>query len=45
MEEIDLKELLAYGLKKIKIFLIILFATVGLGSIYTLFLQKPRKRG
>lgn len=41
MEEIDLKELLAYGLKKIKIFLIILFAMVGLGSIYTLFLQKP----
>ena len=41
MEEIDLKELLAYGLKKIRIFLIILFAVVGLGSIYTLFIQKP----
>jgi len=41
MEEIDLKELLSYGLKKIKIFLIILIATIGLGSIYTLFLQKP----
>ncbi len=41
MEEIDLKELLNYGLKKVKIFLIILASVIGLGSIYTLFLQKP----
>ena len=41
MEEINLRDLLLYFKKHLVLFFVTILATVGVGSIYSIFLQKP----